>query len=226
MAKIVKITIAKPASIRPGACPNIEILQDIEIPPYHYGEFYIRRSLAEQGLNAPNCIFHEGWSGRPKITLAHVGANDVDLYPNQELGELHIRYDPPSPVEGEYAQNYGYHGVRLNEEGQIELANAIGMVFIVEESFFPDQSSEMTGGFKPLDKKKLTTSWSVNSVGSFEMAPYMINYKFSRYLTRQETDQLKNLLLGIQLNGIKGIMDENQVSLNGTLDDHLHKHKE
>lgn len=226
MAKIVKITIAKMVSIRPGACPNIDILEDIEIPPYHYGEFYIRRSLAEKGLNAPNCIFHEGWAGRPKITLAHVGANDVDLYPNQELGELHIRYDPPSPVEGEYAQNYGYHGVRLNEEGQVELANAIGMVFIVEDSFFPDQSSKMAAGFIPLSKEKLTTQWSVNSVGSFENPPYMTNYKFSRYLTRQETEELKNCLLSIQLSGVKSILEDDSESLKESIEKHVHAHKE
>lgn len=226
MAKIIKLHIANKGSIRPGACPNIEVQESVTIPPYHYGEFYIRCSLAEQGLNAPNCIFHEGWSGNPRITLAHVGANEVELIPDRELGELHIRYDPPSPVEGVYAQNYGYHGIRLNEEGQIELANAIGMVFIVEESFFPDQSTKMSAGFVPLNKDKLSTKWSVNSVGCFENPPYMTNYKFSRYLTRQETEDLKNILLGIQLNGIKGLMDENIVSLNGILKDPLHKHKE
>ncbi len=100
MRKIIKLTAKKHSEIRKGSTPDVPVNEHVEIPPNHYGEFYIRKKYGKNGVEVPRSPFPEKWSGVPEITVMNNSANDLFLRAGDEIGELHIRYDPPSPFFG------------------------------------------------------------------------------------------------------------------------------
>lgn len=100
MAKIIKLTAKQHCTIYAGSTPDVPVNELVTIPPSHYGEFYIRLCHGKQGIVVPDSPFPADWSGIPKITLVNNSPNDLHLRAGDEIGELHIRYDPPSPHYG------------------------------------------------------------------------------------------------------------------------------
>lgn len=99
--EIIKLTAKNRFTLRPDSAPEIEVNQHISIPPNHYGEFYIRKKFGLKGIDVPRSPFPANWEGTPEIVLIHNGANDEEFFPGDEIGELHIRYTPPSPFFGD-----------------------------------------------------------------------------------------------------------------------------
>lgn len=129
---IIKITSKDNIVLRKGANSIVSINEHVNIPIDHYGEFYIRKSHGKQGCDTPNSIFHEGWSGTPTIVVDFNGIDNYTILKGEEIGELHIRYTPPSPLSGkQMALNYPF-GFTEDDDDMFTVYTKEGLTYKVE----------------------------------------------------------------------------------------------
>lgn len=186
--KIIKLTVKESCTIRAGSSPDVPVNETISIPPFHKGEFYIRKRLGNKGINVPSANFPSGWVGTPQICLIHTGANDEDLVAGDEIGELHISYAEPSPLQGKHIVLPDTFGFR-KKDGKFEVATSEGKLYtcsMLYPSCYDDKR------FSIVDCPE---EWNVVQTGPFMANYIMDDYTLQRYLTEEESTDLIKLLV-------------------------------
>lgn len=192
MTKIIKLTSKQNCTVRKNSSPDLPINEEIKIPLNHKGELYIRKRLGNKGINVPKSPFHELWEGKPEICLIHSGANDVDLVAGEEIGELHISYDPPSPLYGKYFELSKVFGFR-SVDGAIQVATEDGKLYSCSHLLKPITANEFERIAEAPD------SWNVFQTAPFEANFIMVDYEYLRYLEHIECKPLHDMLLSERL---------------------------
>lgn len=89
---IQKLTLKQRCEIKPNASVELPVNEYVGIPYHSYGDFYLRKSLAKQGLIAPHLVFHPNFSSdKVSILISNLGVNTVELNQDDELGELWVK---------------------------------------------------------------------------------------------------------------------------------------
>lgn len=208
MAQIIKLTTKKRCTIQSGSAPDVPVIEEVTIPPNHYGELYIRKRLGNCGLNVPNSIFHEKWTGIPEICLINSGANDIELLAGEEIGELHIRYSPPSPVKGSWIQLPNTFAVSKTDNG-FQVITEDSKVYKCKNVY----QMEVTGNVC-LDIPD--EGFSICETTPFNLKFIMEDYEFIRHLDTNEAARYNKLLLDQRLtNGLvnmQAMLEENNIA--------------
>lgn len=180
MTQIIKLTSKKRFTLDPDSSPDVPVNENVEIPPNHYGEFYIRKKFGRKGITVPSSPFPANWSGIPNITLVHGGANEEEFLAGDEIGELHIRYDSPSPFAGG-SMELSSAFVLVNVGDHLHVYTEDGKVYKCSSVHQPGRDVDVTDNF--------TTEHDCVSIGTGPFSPsfIMTDYEFVRYLTKEES---------------------------------------
>lgn len=185
MTQIIKLTVKQRCTVNADSSPDVPVNELVSIPPNHYGEFYIRKRFGNKGLDVPKSPFPEDWSGIPEICVINSGANDVELLAGEEIGELHIRYSPPSPLSGKVIELTNTFAVRSGGK-LVEVATADGKLYSCDCVYEPVGTDFQR--FKATSL--LNKSWTIHETKLFSPKSLMIDYKFIRTLTTKEQMEL------------------------------------
>lgn len=85
---VIKLFAPKRFDLSPGKSTSIKVNENVSIPEDAYGQFFIRKKHALEMINAPQCVFHSGWSGEPTIILMNLGNTIFEIKEGEELGEI------------------------------------------------------------------------------------------------------------------------------------------
>ena len=179
--KVIKLTVKDHCTVKRDSSPDVPANEFVEIPPNHYGEFYIRLCHGKEGILVPASPFPAKWEGVPKITVVNNSANDLHLRAGDEIGELHIRYDPPSPFFGDEMALSLPICIKRKDDKILVISRDLQM-FECEEllEFNYDDHKRLTAETVPTD-------WCrIDFISSFKPASVMINYKQISPPTRQD----------------------------------------
>lgn len=194
MTKIIKLTLKDRCTIKAGSSPDVKVNEEVTIPPYHYGELYIRKSLGSKALNVPRAAFHEEWTGVPEICLIHSGATDVEFLAGEEIGELHIRYSPPAP-DGKFYINSPFATRYI--DGNTHVATPEGSIYAVDDLYIylNDEYRSLTS-LVP----KGHEGWVVHQIGVFTPKSYVTGKMFLSLIPTETQKELLHTAMNLQLN--------------------------
>lgn len=169
MTIIVKLTAKQHCVIRADSSPDVPVNESVTIPENHYGTFYIRLCHGKKGVVVPESPFPAGWSGVPNITLVNNSGNDLYLRAGDEIGELHIRFNHPSPLSGSLMElpNIFAFG---SKDGQMQVATSNGKLYHCEAIQCYANEKDIIR----IDKGK--EDWAIVETFLFSPVYQMINY--------------------------------------------------
>lgn len=90
----LKLTTKKHVSIAPGAHGTVEVNEKVYTPRNQIGLFDVRKRLADNGLYTTGISFKRQWIGTPTITVTNKSQQFINLYPNEEIGEISFVNSP------------------------------------------------------------------------------------------------------------------------------------
>lgn len=91
--KTMKLTSAKRITIPVNAVVEIEVNEVVEIEPFEgsYGQFFLRKIFAKQGLLQAVCTpFPSGYNDKPLVVVKNDSVAPIEILANEELGEIWI----------------------------------------------------------------------------------------------------------------------------------------
>lgn len=100
--KTMKLTSAKRITIPVNAVVEIEVNEVVEIPQmrsrftnekinHYYGQFFLRKMFAKQGLLQAVCTpFPSGYNDKPLVVVKNDSVAPIEILANEELGEIWI----------------------------------------------------------------------------------------------------------------------------------------
>ena len=91
--KTMKLTSAKRITIPVNAVVEIEVNEFVEIEhlKYSYGQFFLRKMFAKQGLlQAVHTPFPSGYNDKPLVVVKNDSVAPIEILANEELGEIWI----------------------------------------------------------------------------------------------------------------------------------------
>lgn len=207
MTIIVKLTAKQHCVIRADSSPDVPVNELVTIPENHYGTFYIRLCHGKNGVVVPESPFPAGWSGVPNITLVNNSGNDLYLRAGDEIGELHVRYNQPSPLSGSLMDLPSIFAFG-SKDGQLRVVTSDGKLYQCEAiQYHVDENN-----IRRIDE--VNDDWSIVEISLFSPVYQMLNYNFISIcdcktacdlITAYEKDKLNKCLTKVS-----SIFKENQ----------------
>lgn len=84
----LKLKIKNSVQIQPGSHGEVEISTPVYVPFQQTGILSLRKSLARKGLYTSGITFKNGWKGKPTIIVTNNSHAIVELFANEEIGEI------------------------------------------------------------------------------------------------------------------------------------------